>query len=84
MSSPSDGPIRLGGLISGFDTESIVKQLLGTDQRRIDKLKETTELNTAKIDTWNDVTTQLKSLAGIISKLKADGTGSNTLSMTKP
>ena len=57
MTAPS-GQIRLGGLTSGFDTESIVAQLLAVDQARIDELKEEVDINQAKVDTWEDVADQ--------------------------
>lgn len=85
MSSPtssstnSTGGIRLGGLTSGFDTDSIIKQLLARDQDRIDRLKKEQELNTAKSDTWKDTAEQLKSLAASVTALRADGTTGNTL-----
>lgn len=79
MTASSDGSIRLGGLTSGFDTESIIQQLLSVDQAAIDKLEEKKELNVAKIDTWNDVSEQLRSLAVAAQRLKADGTDGFTL-----
>lgn len=79
MTASTDGVIRLGGLTSGFDTESIVSSILASDQATIDRLKEEKEINLAKIETWDDVAEQLKSFAGTVIKLRSDGTGSNTL-----
>lgn len=80
MTSPADnGTIRLGGLTSGFDTDSIIQQLLSVDQRAIDSLEEKKDINVAKIDTWNDIAEQLKSFADPVSTLRADGTSGNTL-----
>jgi flagellar hook-associated protein 2 len=75
----SSEPIRLGGLTSGFDTDSIIEQLLSVDQARIDTLKESKEINTAKVDTWNDMSEQLRLLAESVQKLKSDGTAGFTL-----
>ena len=81
MSSPSSGTeaVRLSGLSSGFDTKSIVEQLLAVDQSSIDKSKEKVEINKAKIETWLDISEQLKSLSESVKKLRADGTTGNTL-----
>ncbi len=81
MASPAGGGggIRLGGLTSGFDTEAIVEQLLARDQAKIDRLAEERDLNVAKVDTWEDVAEQLKSLATVAQTLRADGTTGNTL-----
>lgn len=80
MTSPTDsGTIRLGGLTSGFDTDSIIQQLLAVDQAAIDKLDEEKQINTARIDTWTDISEQLKSFATPVTTLRADGTTGNTL-----
>lgn len=79
MSASSDGAIRLGGLISGIDTQGIIEQLVAAERVKIDRVEEKKELNSAKIDTWNDVQDQLKSLATAIQVLRADGTTGNTL-----
>lgn len=79
MSASSDGSVRLGGLISGIDTQGIIEQLLAVERAKIDKVEEKKELNSAKIDTWNDVQDQLKSLATSIQTLRADGTTGSTL-----
>lgn len=78
-SADGSGAIRLGGLTSGFDTEAIIGQLLAREQSQIDDLTEKAEINVAKVETWEDVAEQLKSLAEVVTKLKADGSGSNTL-----
>lgn len=75
----NDGSIRLGGLASGFDTEAIVEQLLAIDQSRIDQLGENKEINKAKIQTWEDIAEQLKSLSETVSKLKSSGVEGETL-----
>lgn len=79
MTSSSEGSIRLGGLSSGFDTESIIDQMLASDQGRIDRLKEKKEINKAKIQTWEDISEQFKLFAETVTKLRATGTGGDTL-----
>lgn len=80
MASPTDsGSIRLGGLTSGFDTEAIIQQLLAIEQRSIDTLTEKQDINSAKIDTWEDIAEQLKSFSSPVITLRADGTTGNTL-----
>ena len=78
-STGSDSTMRLSGLISGFDTQSIIDQLLAGDKAQIESLQETQEINDAKIDTWYDIAEQLKSLAEVVQRLRADGTTGNTL-----
>lgn len=77
--SGSSGPIRLGGLTSGFDTDSIISQLLTREQAKIDETNEEIEINKAKVSTWEDIAEQLKSLADVVNTLRSDGSGSNTL-----
>ncbi|MFT4551688.1 MAG: flagellar hook-associated protein 2 [Chlamydiales bacterium] len=82
MTSPtasSDGKIRLGGLSSGFDTDSIVNAMLASDQSRIDKLLEDVEINKAKKSTWEDITEQLRTMSETVTKLKATGVTGQTL-----
>ncbi|MDF2549895.1 MAG: fliD [Chlamydiales bacterium] len=73
------GKVRLTGLTSGMDTEAIVEQLLAVDRQQIDKLKEDKEIESAKIQTWGDISQQLKTLAQSVTKLKSDGTTGYTL-----
>lgn len=79
MTAGSDGAIRLGGLSSGFDTESIIDSMLASDQGRIDRLLEKKEINKAKIQTWEDISEQFKLFAETVTKLRATGTGGDTL-----
>ncbi len=52
---------RLTGMISGFDTDALVKAALSRDQARIDKIKQSRELNMWMIDAYRDVTSSLQS-----------------------
>lgn len=52
---------RLTGMVSGFDTDALVKATLAKDQARIDKIKQSRELNMWMIDAYRDVTSSLQS-----------------------
>ena len=75
----SDGSLRLGGLFSGLDTDTMIQTLLQADQIKIDSLQEEKELVNAKIDTWEDISQELKSFGTIAEKLRAIGTDGFTL-----
>ncbi|MCR5801177.1 MAG: flagellar filament capping protein FliD [Lachnospiraceae bacterium] len=54
--------MRMSGLISGMDTDSVIQQLVESRRTKVeDKRKEQTSLNW-KQDIWKDVNKQLKSL----------------------
>lgn len=75
----SDGSLRLGGLFSGLDTDTMIQTLLQADQIKIESLQEEKELVNAKIDTWEDISQELKSFGTIAEKLRAIGTDGFTL-----
>ncbi len=52
---------RLTGMISGFDTDALVKAALSREQARIDKVKQSRELNMWMIDAYRDVSSSLQS-----------------------
>ncbi|ACL74493.1 flagellar filament capping protein FliD [Ruminiclostridium cellulolyticum] len=52
---------RLTGMVSGFDTDGLVKASLSGDQAKIDKIKQSKELNMWMIDAYRDVTSSLQS-----------------------
>lgn len=52
---------RVTGMVSGFDTDALVKAALAKDQARIDKIKQSRELNMWMIDAYRDVTSSLQS-----------------------
>ena len=78
-SSSSSGPTGLGGVSSGIDTAGLIQKMLGPDNQKITDLQQKEQLNSAKVDTWNQIALQLQSLATAVSTLKADNTGTNTL-----
>jgi flagellar hook-associated protein 2 len=75
----SDGSLKLGGLFSGLDTDSMIQSLLQSDQLKIQALEEEKELIGAKIDTWDDISQEMKAFGTIAEKLRALGTSGFTL-----
>ncbi|WP_242855628.1 flagellar cap protein FliD N-terminal domain-containing protein [Ruminiclostridium josui] len=51
---------RLTGLISGFDTDALVRAALSGEQAKIDKIKQSRELNLWMIDAYRDVTSSFR------------------------
>jgi flagellar hook-associated protein 2 len=52
---------RLTGMVSGLDTDALVKASLAGDQARIDKIKQSRELDLWRIDAYRDITSSLQS-----------------------
>lgn len=75
----SDGSLKLSGLFSGLDTDAMIQQLLATDRLQIESLQQEKELTQAKIETWQDIAQELKSLGQTVEKLRAIGTTGYTL-----
>lgn len=62
--------LRMSGLVSGIDTESIISALVSTRQAKVDKTKgEQTKLSW-KQEIWKDLNTQLKGLQSTVSNLR--------------
>lgn len=55
-------PIRLGGLASGIDTDSIIKQLMTVERFPLDKLEQKKQLTTWKVDAYREVNRSLMTL----------------------
>ncbi len=53
--------MRLTGMSSGLDTDSIVKKLMSVDYARLDKLKQQKEKTEWKMDAYREVTNMLRS-----------------------
>lgn len=51
--------VRLSGMVSGLDTESIIKQLMKTQQTKYDKMYQTKTKAEWKRDAYNDVNTAI-------------------------
>ena len=48
-------PIRMSGMVSGLDTESIVKELVKVQQGRLDKIKNKQTKLDWKTEKWQDL-----------------------------
>lgn len=66
--------MRMSGLISGIDTDSIISQLVSVRRAKVDKkIGEKTKLSW-KQDAWKDLNKELKSLRSAASNLRFTGT----------
>lgn len=54
--------MRMSGLMSGMDTESIIQQLVAARQTKVDNTKKAQTKLEWKQDTWKDLNSKLKSL----------------------
>ncbi|MDE6673918.1 MAG: flagellar filament capping protein FliD [Acetatifactor sp.] len=54
--------MRLSGLMSGMDTESIIQQLVSAKQTKVDKTKKAQTKLSWKQDAWKELNTKLKNL----------------------
>lgn len=54
--------MRLSGLISGMDTESIIQQLVSAKQTKVDDAKKAQTKLEWKTTAWKDLNTKLKNL----------------------
>ncbi|MCT4785246.1 flagellar filament capping protein FliD [Exiguobacterium aestuarii] len=55
-------PIRFGGLASGIDTDSIIKQLMTVERIPVDRLEQKKQLTTWKVDAFREVNRSLLAL----------------------
>ncbi len=55
-------PIRFGGLASGIDTDSIIKQLMTVERIPVDRLGQKKQLTTWKVDAYREVNRSLMTL----------------------
>lgn len=55
-------PIRFGGLASGIDTDSIIKQLMAVERMPVDRLDQKKQLTTWKVDAYREVNRSLMTL----------------------
>ena len=54
--------MRMSGLISGMDTESIIQQLVSARQTKVDTTKKAQTKLEWKQETWKGLNTKLKNL----------------------
>ena len=66
--------MRMSGLISGIDTDSIISQLVSVRRAKVDKkIGDKTKLSW-KQDAWKDLNKELKSLRSTASNLRFQST----------
>ena len=61
----------IGGLVSGLDTNAIVKQLMDLERVPIARLQARQAAYRAKVDAWASVTTRLSALRSAVSGLRS-------------
>lgn len=64
------GQMRLSGLISGMDTDSIITQLVSARRQKVKKLTNEQTKMSWKQDLWKDVNKQLKSLQSTLGNMR--------------
>lgn len=66
--------MRITGMYSGMDTESIVQQLVAAKQMKVDDLKNDQKKLEWKQNVWQDLNTKIYNLySGTLSKLRMSG-----------
>lgn len=69
------GGIRMTGLISGMDTESMVKELVKANSAKVDKVKQDKQKLEWKKEAWQDLNTQMYDFFRTeLSAMKTNGT----------
>ncbi|WP_313563079.1 flagellar filament capping protein FliD [Ruminiclostridium cellobioparum] len=53
--------MRLSGLASGLDTDTLVKQIMAREQAKLDKIKQKQQIDLWKTDAYREVTSSLQS-----------------------
>src|SRR3712207_3760591 len=74
--------IRLGGLSSGLDTESIVSQLMAIERQPRSRLERRQAAVQARQDALRDISTKLKTLKSAAQALASAGSWAPTQSVT--
>jgi flagellar hook-associated protein 2 len=59
----NSGGLRIGGLATGLDTESLVRDMMRVHRIRVDRLKQDRQLVEWRRDAYREVTTQLRRFA---------------------
>ncbi|MDD3890593.1 MAG: flagellar filament capping protein FliD, partial [Syntrophomonadaceae bacterium] len=67
-------PIRFGGIASGLDTESIIKNLMKIEQIKVDRNVQQKQILEWKRDDYRDINTKLLALRNSTFDLKLQGT----------
>ncbi len=72
----SSGEIRLGGVASGIDTQSLIEEILKPQQDRIVELEEDIALTESKAEIWTDIANQFKSFGNSLAALRSTSSSS--------
>ncbi len=64
------GLYKLGGLVSGLDTETLIKQLLAIERRPVALLEERKDKLTTEANAWRDLNSRLLNLQNRLADLK--------------
>ncbi|HEY5586488.1 MAG TPA: flagellar filament capping protein FliD [Ruminiclostridium sp.] len=59
-STSSSSSNRITGMVSGMDTDTLVKQMMASDTAKIDKVKANKQVDTWKTEAYREVTSSLK------------------------
>ncbi len=66
--------IGLSGMISGLDTDTLIKQLMSAERTRVTKVENKITMNEWKTEKWKDLNTKIYSLyTGSLAKMKTQG-----------
>ncbi|PYG89127.1 flagellar hook-associated protein 2 [Ruminiclostridium sufflavum DSM 19573] len=57
----SSSSTRLSGLVSGMDTDAVIKQMMAAERAKVDKLQAKVQIDDWKIDAYREVTSALQS-----------------------
>ena len=64
------GLLKIGGLASGLDTESLIKQLIAVERKPMAVMEQRRETLTSKAGAWRDLNSRLLNLQSRIADLK--------------
>ena len=66
--------IGLSGMISGLDTDTLIKQLMSAERTRVTKVENKITKNEWLSEKWKDLNTKIYSLyTGSLSKMRTQG-----------
>ena len=66
--------IGLSGMVSGLDTDTLIKQLMSAERTRVTKVEGNITKNEWKTEKWKDLNTKIYSLyTGSLSKMRTQG-----------
>lgn len=66
--------IGLSGMVSGLDTDTLIKQLMSAERTRVTKVENKITKNEWKTEKWKDLNTKIYSLyTGSLSKMRTQG-----------